>query len=67
MFKLTKKQTEELVKHGYTPAPKGAFLDLYWNDFPRHEWENVCDCLGIDHDAEKVIIAYVGVQEREIE
>ena len=66
MFKLNKKQTEELVKHGYTPKPKGAFLELFWDDLPRQEWKQVCDCLGVDYDTEKVIIAYVGVQEGKI-
>ena len=58
---LTKNQTNELEKHGYTPKPKGAYLDLYWDDFQVREWEQVCDSLGVDHNVERVTIAYVGV------
>jgi len=66
-MKITKKQTNELVKHGYTPKPNGGFLDLYWDDFGVRNWEQVCDSLGVDHNVEKVTIAYVGVVSGKIE
>ena len=66
-MRLTKKQTDELVKYGYTPKPEGAWLDLYWDDFSVKNWEQVCDCLGLDTDTEKITIAYVGVIGGKIE
>ena len=66
-MKLTKKQTIELVKHGYTPKPEGAWLDLYWDDFGVKNWEQVCDSLGVDHNVEKVTVAWVGVVTGKIE
>ena len=61
-MKLTKKQTDELVKHGYDPKQKGGWLDLYWDDFSVGNWKQVCDSLGVNYNVEKVTIAYVGVQ-----
>jgi len=66
-MRLTKKQTNELEGFGYTPKPKGGWLDLYWDDFQVKEWEQVCDSLGVDHNVEKVTIAYVGVISGKIE
>ena len=66
-MRLTKKQTNELEGLGYTPKPKSAMLDLYWDDFQAKEWEQVCDSLGVDHNVEKVTIAYVGVIGGKIE
>ena len=66
-MELTKKQINELEKFGYTPKPEGAMLDLYWDDFHLREWEQVCDSLGVDHNVEKVTIAYVGVISGKIE
>jgi hypothetical protein len=66
-MKLTKKQTIELVKYGYTPKPEGAWLDLYWDDFSVKNWEQVCDSLGVDHNVEKVTVACVGVATGKIE
>ena len=67
-MRLTKKQTNELEKFGYTPKPKGAMLDLYWDDFSKaKEWDIICDCLGLDTDVEKITIAYVGVIGGKIE
>ena len=66
-MKLTKKQTNELVKHGYTPKSEGAFLDLYWDDFKLKEWEQVCDSLGVDCNVEKITVAWIGVATGKIE
>ena len=66
-MKLTKKQTNELVKHGYTPKSEGAFLDLYWDDFKLKEWEQVCDSLGVDCNVENITVAWIGGATGKIE
>jgi len=67
-MELTKEQINELEKFGYTPKPKGAMLDLYWDDFSKaKEWDIICDCLGLDTSVEKITIAYVGVIGGKIE
>ena len=65
-MKLTKKQTEELQKHGYDPCVK--HLNLYPEDFMQdlNVWNQVWQCLGIDPSdvpwRSGVILAIVGVK-----
>jgi len=66
-MKVTFEQISELVDNGYDVKPKGAWLDLYWDDFSVKNWKQVCDSLGVDYSVEKVTVAYIGVQPGDIE
>ena len=59
---LNEKQVKQLEEKDWTVVPKGAYVNLYPDDFESDDsWEQICDQVNLPYDVDQIQILYIGV------
>lgn len=59
---LTTEQVENLTEREWNVSPVGKYLTLYRDDFHHKAWEEVCQQLNAQYNADSIDILYFGTQ-----